>query len=1321
MDNAFASLAHIRVLLLPVGNVQRPTFERWAEEFREFEEIRLSDVPADSRDDRARFMPNPLATGSLVLSFTEHPPPPSSSKLDLFRPSDFPLGIVGIASCSQSDVLSSIYSQFNASRGELFPSNSIYPFAQNCFVFEEGDGNTNLNVGNHMPGLVVIPSMMGNKKLYIGTLLAELCSNILGEFSMMVKTLETPSGSEALNAGLFARMPNYKASRASLDVEETGRPSSVASPLHSLQDRGSPSRQTDPRLNVKRASTLGPSVMGPSNRALQQVSQVDKRRQSVLSTATGSHARLYKVLGDLFLLAGRTMDASIWYNEATAVLKGSQDLPWQASALEGMAVAGFLEFWSSTHSPPANSWSDLGDKLLRARSLYAAAADVADSEGRMPELSFLYVRACLRHASLMYYIWLGNGFNTLAFDALLHGRLDARNLDEQLRLSSANSTADISRSAISEVLTQVHGPWLLHLDSRERLESLRSLSRMYSGLRYRRKEAYVLRELVACLLDLLVQGREETKGTSELSLGLPDESRARRNLGNGSVGVREREDAVGNASILRVVKYICGVHGIDLDSVGFSVTKSINGTRDSRDSSPEIQHAKQAILRQSLLRSTWPDLQVGLIRESLAVAEALPDYPAVALFALSALRDLYTLLDPEDQFHLHTAASRAIATNRRRGDERNLEYWPVDLTVNIRFVPLPFVRLPHERPWADIQSQSESAEQAVGADPFLFNPRRVLSSKRKVFAVANEDLDFVVMLDNPYAIALEVLEVELSTTGVPFVGRPRSVVIQGNSSETVTLSGQATEPGTLVVRGCKVLLPGVERHEIVLPILSEEEEEDRFLKSVAQFNEGERAKSPSLNDRFDKKCKHISTVISEASDKAMKPSRFLELEVVPEQPCLRIRRTSLTNGAVMLYDGETSTIRLTVENISNLPIDFLELTFDDSTRPQLEQIMSDDSTAFDIYEAEHNLVNKPVFSWEPDKSRKEIASGKESVISVKCFGRAGCTDGTMFISYSYARRERDSSSPPPSTFFTRQLLFPVLVTVYQMLECSGMNILPISALATVKDGHNEWNNLLAGVDDSGWSVLTLDVQNIYGLAFEVILSYNSKVSTSRVIPPGSTYRLLLPIERFSLPTTVTTAPIPSLTNRQYVVSGLANEEDKAQRELFWHREELLKKVHASWKEAAGSRTGELSLRTQRFTQPMLNALRMDDIRVSLSLSGMDGNDDQVRSVASTRGTYTAPPDRYMVVKAIVQNLARSPLVLSLSLSAEPSDYFAYDGVRKDIPLGRVQSQELKEHEAVVIFLAQGTFKLSAQVRAVAVGQESRVCGTESILVESQAD
>jgi hypothetical protein len=106
--------------------------------------------------------------------------------MSLFRPSLFPLGVIGIASCSHSDSLSSIAAEFNATVRDHFPLDSIYPLAKNCFVFEEDDGTANLNLGDHLPGLVIIPSMMGNKKENIETLLADLCSNILAEFSTVV-------------------------------------------------------------------------------------------------------------------------------------------------------------------------------------------------------------------------------------------------------------------------------------------------------------------------------------------------------------------------------------------------------------------------------------------------------------------------------------------------------------------------------------------------------------------------------------------------------------------------------------------------------------------------------------------------------------------------------------------------------------------------------------------------------------------------------------------------------------------------------------------------------------------------------------------------------------------------------------------------------------------------------------------------------------------------------------------------------------------------------------------------------------------------------
>jgi hypothetical protein len=134
-------------------------------------------------------MPSPKSKGYLHLCFPTHPPSSSHHGLSLFRPSHFPLGVIGIASCSQTDSLSSITAEFNAAVRDLFPPDSMYPLAKNCFVFEEGDGTTNLNLGDHLPGLVIIPSMMGNKKENIETLLADLCSNILAEFSTVVRAL----------------------------------------------------------------------------------------------------------------------------------------------------------------------------------------------------------------------------------------------------------------------------------------------------------------------------------------------------------------------------------------------------------------------------------------------------------------------------------------------------------------------------------------------------------------------------------------------------------------------------------------------------------------------------------------------------------------------------------------------------------------------------------------------------------------------------------------------------------------------------------------------------------------------------------------------------------------------------------------------------------------------------------------------------------------------------------------------------------------------------------------------------------------------------
>ena len=91
--------------------------------------------------------------------------------------------------------------------------------------------------------------------------------------------------------------------------------------------------------------------------------------------------------------------------------------------------------------------------------------------------------------------------------------------------------------------------------------------------------------------------------------------------------------------------------------------------------------------------------------------------------------------------------------------------------------------------------------------------------------------------------------------------------------------------------------------EYVLPLYTVEEEQRLARKRRSIISESGRSKYVGL-DRYlwIAEQKRRST---HSKELALEPSfRFLECKVVPEQPLLRIRRTSVTHGGLMLYDGE---------------------------------------------------------------------------------------------------------------------------------------------------------------------------------------------------------------------------------------------------------------------------------------------------------------------------------------------------------------------------------------------------------------------------------
>ena len=145
-----------------------------------------------------------------------------------------------------------------------------------------------------------------------------------------------------------------------------------------------------------------------------------------------------------------------------------------------------------------------------------------------------------------------------------------------------------------------------------------------------------------------------------------------------------------------------------------------------------------------------------------------------------------------------------------------------------------------------------------------------------------------------------------STSGVFFESKPIPVLVPANSFHHVLITGRALEAGSLVVRGCLIQAPNGLSREFGLPLFTEEEEDKLMKRKTAIACEYGRKKYSGLAAHpWERQAeKRTSLVMASSSKKPVKPIRYMDFKVVPELPLLRIRRTSLTHSAVMLYNGE---------------------------------------------------------------------------------------------------------------------------------------------------------------------------------------------------------------------------------------------------------------------------------------------------------------------------------------------------------------------------------------------------------------------------------
>lgn len=93
-----------------------------------------------------------------------------------------------------------------------------------------------------------------------------------------------------------------------------------------------------------------------------------------------------------------------------------------------------------------------------------------------------------------------------------------------------------------------------------------------------------------------------------------------------------------------------------------------------------------------------------------------------------------------------------------------------------------------------------------------------------------------------------------------------------------------------------------------------------------------------------------------------------------------------TNLSGLGLTGRT-TLRLTLENSSSTPVNFVRLIFDDNTVREAQAALNEELGPRDAYEVEFDQRERPVLRW--DQREVNIPPGGRAVIVIDCLGKVG--------------------------------------------------------------------------------------------------------------------------------------------------------------------------------------------------------------------------------------------------------------------------------------------------------------------------------------------
>ena len=854
----------------------------------------------------------------------------------------------------------------------------------------------------------------------------------------------------------------------------------------------------------------------------------------------------------------------------------------------------------------------------------------------------------------------------------------------------------------------------------DRIVILAGISSVLSELGFQRKSALVLKELASALLPALVQARKDGAAQMGVhpAASLIALSAA---VGNAIPQLSDNRTGDSEHGLRNFLGMICHKYGIvlaapttpDGDTKDDRANSDRHTTSSSYDSDDNI--IARAVQQASVASFGAQQLKLDVLQACINICEALPDLGGVLRFSAETLRTAGSGVAPgqessdgspalpiDEQVRLANNISRTLSAGQQLGlASLEAEYWDEFLVRGIELPDLSTWKTPMLHAKSDLEVASTSQAQAV-KNPFIYNPfgDKTSSDRSEPTIISGEDVVLRVTVQNLYDFDLEIESIKLESNGLPFESSPISTIVGPYRTQTMGLKGVPSAAGIAHITGCIAKIKGCRERRF--PLFAKPWKLKLDIKARVQglttrhLAEAENATESSMSFLDSGK---QGPVISS-----------LRLNVIEAQPNVSLKSISLPQSAVMLLEGESKNFSVTLQNTaSQVPADLILISFKDSTTSQLQAALSNkDLTLAELYELELAATRNQSFQLVRTASDQESAidPGGTFTFDVRVHGKPGLSYGTIQIDFAYLGVPR---AEVKDRFYTRQLKIPLAVTVNASVDLLRNDLITFtgdfvwqnqqrgsrppsssssasstpenrrySSTSTKKSNHdNKFSSLLHRLglhsQEEEHVLLLLDLRNSWPNLITTsveVLRNPSKPSpdTSKraytlheTMQPGHTSRLVLILPRFYISNPH--APIPSLnqaTKRQYVVSATRDtspEAELAAREIFWYREELLKRIRATWREDSTGRTGTVNLRSLRLSARMVSALKLDDVGIRFSV--LPSSSSETTPAAATEAvkqtghaTFEIPALTFLTLRTRILN--RSPAPIHPLLRLQPT-------------------------------------------------------------------